>query len=1126
MRGVDDQAPDERPGTLEGSSPAAAPHPEPPAVEARLLRTLFELSVSASRSLDPGELVKLVAERVCDLLGADAVALYLWDDATEQLVPVYSNDTHVPSEDVPLRPGQGAAGQAVLHHQPVQVPDYPHYEHAVEWSSTHELLSAEAVPLLVGDRSVGALVVRFYHPVRLGPDEERILSLLAAQLAPALEAARLYATSDVERQHERALREVTQALAANLQERAVLELAVRHSAELLEAPYARVWLFEADGELSCAAAEGFVHAETFSRRLARESTSGQAARQQIVNLANAPAESGWRFNREFGDRTGLGAYLGAGLWRAGESLGVLEVMRATGHGFRPSEEQLLLSLANAVAVAVSNARTHAAAERLAREAEQRAADVAESELLLRSVYEAIGSGVLVFDAHGRVINANAAAEEILGRSVDALLGMHSSDFNPPVHEDGSPMSPDERPFPVAAHSRQPVRKMVFGIRRPDGRRRWIQTDAVPLFGPDGELVRVISSFIDITERKASEEALHQRDAILEAVAFAAEQLLSASDWEQTIDAVLRQLGAATGVSRVAIVAASATAQAVGRQHQWTAPGVRPRPSPPADQPYLAALGLGRWEALLCEGSIVQGPLRTFPPHERESLEAQGVCSVVAVPIFAGQSWWGFIGFDDCREERTWAAGAVEVLKTAAGTLGAAILRRQAEAERLQLVREQSARAEAEAAQKRLAFLAGASHLLAASLDYETTLQSVAHLAVPTLADYCTVDMVESSGAVRRVALAHVDPDTEEWLRGLSHGQPIDPEGNHPVAIVLRTGEPLLYPSLPGTGVPVWVQAAREQAPQLRIHFTTGLMVPLGTRAGTAGVITCLSTAERPPYGPADLSLMQDLARRCAMAIDNASLYREAREAISIRDEFLSVAAHELKTPMTSLRGYAQLLAREFERGEAPNPERARRAATTIQVQSDKLARLVAQLLDISRIQSGKLAIERKPTDLSQLAREVIDAAQTQLKLHTIVARLPRELIVDIDPLRIEQVVTNLIDNAIKYSPEGGQIDVQLGRAAGSGMVRLAVRDHGVGVPPEHRAHIFDRFYQAHAGGPLTSMAGMGLGLYISRQIVELHGGEIGAEFPEDGGTRLIVRLPADVGTTDAGRGTRDESRLG
>jgi PAS domain S-box-containing protein len=1087
--------------TDEQQDPAAAPHEE----QSRLIHSLHALSATSANSIDPDELVKIVADSASDLLAADAVALYLWDDAVERLVPVYSNDTHVPVEDRPLRPGEGAVGQALMRREPVLVQDYTTYQHAVDWASEGHLQSVEAVPLLVGDRAVGALVARFYHPVRLGPNEARVLALLAAHLAPALEAARLYARSNLESQRERALREITQALAANLTEGEVLDLAVKHSARLLQALYARVWLFEPSGDLSCAAAEGFVHSETFSRRLARESTSGRAACQQIVNLANAPAEPSWRFNREFGERTGLGAYLGAGLWRAGDSLGVLEVMRETGHRFNRSEEQLLVSLANAVAVAVSNARTHAAVERLAREAERRATAVAESELLLRSVYEAIGSGVLVFNSEGVVITANAAAEEILGRSVGSLLGMRSSDFRPGVHEDGSPMTQDERPFPVAARTGQAIRKMVFGIAPPDGRRRWVQVDAVPLFGPNGELTRVISSFIDITERKRSEEALHERDAILEAVAFAAEQLLTTPDWELSIDRVLRQLGAATGVSRVYIVPGRAEQPADFAAHQWTAAGVWPRDMPRTDQPYLEAVGLSRWESILEQGAIVQGPSRHFPANEQEALAAQGVFSLIVVPIFAGESWWGFVGFDDCREERTWGLGAVEVLRTAAGTIGAAILRRRAEAERLQLVREQAARVEAEAAQGRLAFLAEASRLLAASLDYTTTLQSVAHLAVPTLADYCTVDMREPDGLIRRLAMAHVDSDTEDWLRERSAGESIDPNGPHDVARVLRTGEPLLFPSLPDDSTPAWVREARRAAPNRLVHFTSGLMVPLYTRHGLAGVITCLGLPERRPYDARDLSLTQDLARRCGVAIDNARLYYEAREAVSIRDEFLSVAAHELKTPMTSLRGYAQLLAREFERSELPSPERARRAALTIQVQADKLARLVAQLLDVSRIQSGRLAIEREPTDLTQLVRNSVEAAGNQVHEHTISVLLPDELVVDIDPLRIEQVVTNLLDNAIKYSPEGGQIHVSV--SLDDGLVWLCVRDHGVGVPLQHRAHIFDRFYQAHAGGPLTSMAGMGLGLYISRQIVELHGGRIEAEFPEDGGTRFVVRLP-------------------
>jgi signal transduction histidine kinase len=364
--------------------------------------------------------------------------------------------------------------------------------------------------------------------------------------------------------------------------------------------------------------------------------------------------------------------------------------------------------------------------------------------------------------------------------------------------------------------------------------------------------------------------------------------------------------------------------------------------------------------------------------------------------------------------------------------------------------------------------------------------------VPTLADSCVVDILDDDGWVRRVATAG------NGLHGRVARWRMD-EAPLPVAEVIRTAQPRLYRELP--------PELSQSLSAADGCFASAIVVPLMTRAETIGAITCLGASEREPFDTRDLSLAQDLARRCALAIESASLYGDAREAVSIRDEFLSVAAHELKTPMTSLRGYAQLLGREFEKGSPPNPERARRAALTIQVQADKLARLVGQLLDVSRIQAGKLAIERRQTDISQLVREVLDAARQQFQGHSIVARLPEELQMRMDPLRIEQVVTNLIDNAIKYSPEGGQIDVELGEDAERGLVIFAVRDRGVGVSPEHRAHIFDRFYQAHAGGALTSMAGMGLGLYISRQIVELHGGAIEAEFPDDGGTRFVVSLP-------------------
>jgi signal transduction histidine kinase len=356
-----------------------------------------------------------------------------------------------------------------------------------------------------------------------------------------------------------------------------------------------------------------------------------------------------------------------------------------------------------------------------------------------------------------------------------------------------------------------------------------------------------------------------------------------------------------------------------------------------------------------------------------------------------------------------------------------------------------------------------------------------------------------------MATANVDPAAETALRRARAPRPLEPDGPHPAAVALRTGKSLLYPRLTTAVLKAFARGPEHYTEILRQHFASAVVVPLPARAGAIGVITFLGRAGRPAYHEGDLSLTEDLARRCALAIENAGLYREAREAINVRDEFLSVAAHELKTPLTSLRGYAQLLQREFDKRVPPNPERVNRAASTIQMQSDKLTRLISQLLDISRIQSGKLAIERRPSDLSQLVQDVVSAARSHLRGHTLEANVPAGVEARVDPLRVEQVLTNLVDNAIKYSPEGGPIEVRLDPV--DGVLRLSVRDHGLGVAPEHRPHIFDRFYQAQAGGPLTSMAGMGLGLYISRQIVELHGGSIHAEFPDDGGTRFVVLLP-------------------
>ena len=233
--------------------------------------------------------------------------------------------------------------------------------------------------------------------------------------------------------------------------------------------------------------------------------------------------------------------------------------------------------------------------------------------------------------------------------------------------------------------------------------------------------------------------------------------------------------------------------------------------------------------------------------------------------------------------------------------------------------------------------------------------------------------------------------------------------------------------------------------------------------------------------------------------------REIEDALRLRDEFLSIASHELKTPVTALQGQAQLVMRRFRRTGEMDPQRVAQALQAITGQAHKLSRLIAQLLDISRLEAGKFAIEPEPTDLADLVRQVVADVRRLAHERPVSLQAPSRLPMVVDPLRVEQVLTNLLNNALKYSREDSPIEVAV-RACRDGWAELSVRDFGIGIPVDKRGRIFERFYQAHGDG---HRSGLGLGLYISRQIVSLHGGEIGAEFPPDGGTRFVVRLPAE-----------------
>jgi PAS domain S-box-containing protein len=446
--------------------------------------------------------------------------------------------------------------------------------------------------------------------------------------------------------------------------------------------------------------------------------------------------------------------------------------------------------------------------------------------------------------------------------------------------------------------------------------------------------------------------------------------------------------------------------------------------------------------------------------------------------------------------------------------------------------EQLAHQEAENARYRLAFLAQASEILGTSLDYEETLTKLARLTLPILADYCVIDMVEGlaeeeeEGAggnsiprLERVAVAHVEPDKEQLMREIQQRYPPDPASPNGIPKAVRTGQTEIVSQINQEDLRQYARSEEHYQALVALAATSGISVPLVGHAGVLGVLTLAFAKSGRVYGPQDVAVAEELARRAAIAVENTRLYRAAQQAVRLRDEFLSIAAHELKTPITSLKGYSQLLLRQFEQKGQSDPTKLVVSLNVLNQQANRLTRLVEQLLDVSRLETGKLKLDLQPTDLVEVLEQVlanvseaerVNSASSGSSPYTFSlnkGEASEPIIGVVDSLRLEQVITNLVTNAIKYSPGGGPIMLEVAQVDNEPLIQLVVEDRGIGIPPEARSHLFERFYQVQPG---QYNSGMGLGLYISRQIIELHGGTIRVEFPEEGGSRFVVQLPLEM----------------
>lgn len=564
-----------------------------------------------------------------------------------------------------------------------------------------------------------------------------------------------------------------------------------------------------------------------------------------------------------------------------------------------------------------------------------------------------------------------------------------------------------------------------------------------------------------------------------ALLTAAETLASEIDLGRLIDALMRTCLGTAGAERGVLVleAPAPCVRAVA-----TDAGVSPEQIPLASYPDVPRSIVE--EVRLTGRSIVLDDALRSAYADDPDVQARGVRSVLAMPLRRAERETGVLYLENNLLLDAFRPERVRAIDLLSGHLAVALENG--------LLFE--ARRNAEAA---LRFLADASATLAESLDYEATLARVSHLVVPDLAEMCAIDL-ENDGRVHRVAVARFDPNTDAIVASAG-ARELELGLDHPVAQVLRTNEAWVRHDIDEATVRALYPDDGEFVAARSLTVKSIVVVPLRARGRTLGTLALVG-GRAGSLSRLDLTLVEDLGRRAGLAIDNARLYEETLGTIRKRDEFLALAAHELKTPLTSLQLAIQPLANaELQLSR----EQIARTASIATRQVSRLTRLVGELLDVSRLRFGKVELVIEDVDLGAVATAAADRlhedarrANCKFELHTTsaVGRWDRSA--------LDRVVTNLLANAIKFDA-GGTIELRV--ETDERNARLVVTDHGIGIPKDRVGGLFERFERAVSA---RHYGGLGLGLYISRSIVEGLGGRIRAESEGPGtGATFTVDLP-------------------
>ena len=678
-------------------------------------------------------------------------------------------------------------------------------------------------------------------------------------------------------------------------------------------------------------------------------------------------------------------------------------------------------------------------EALSREVERLTVLASRERGLLEAILLHSPHGIIVSDPQGRLILQNRAAEKIWAGSATVDSVAGWGKYRA-FHADGRPFEPTDWSMARALTRQETTENEEIPFQRFDDTHGVLLGSAAPLSRPDGEPDGALSIFTDITRLKQQEEELR----------------VGAERYFTTLKSIGDAVIATDPAGKITFM------------------------NPVAE-------ALTRWPLAEAKGKPLEEVFRII--HEQTRARVESPADKVI------------------RDGRVVGLANHTLLITRDGTelaiddSGAPIFNPKRELVGVVLVFRDVTEKRREEQRRR--FILEASSLLASSLEYASTLSSVARLSVPSIADWCAVDIVEAGGGLDRVAVAHVDPEKVRWAEEIAERYPADPRSPHGVHEVIRSGTSLLMPEIPES---LLLNAAVDEE-HLRLLHELGLhsvmVVPLRCRGKTLGAISFVSAESRRSFGAEDLGLAEELSSIAALAAENARLYHEAQRANRAKDEFLATVSHELRTPLNAMLGWATLL-----RTSKMSEERRDHALETIERNARAQAQLIEDLLDVSRIISGNLRLDLGTLDLVTIIEAALDAVRLAaeskgVRLQFSFDEEARQATGDAD--RLQQVVWNLLSNAVKFTDQGGLVSARLQRM--DSQAEISVSDTGRGIDPSFLPHIFERFKQANST-TTRAHGGLGLGLAIVKHLVELHGGTVSATSAgENQGSFFRVRLP-------------------